>query len=209
MQLIVISSPHNVNNEHQILNDLFKAGLKTFHLRKPTFPLFVLEDYIQQIPEKYHNRIVIHTNYDLMLKYNLKGIHITRKHKKNPFRTWLKTTWLKYKKPNMHISTSIHSLQEVLSSTNKYNYLFLSPIFKSISKSNYQPKFDFEELQTTLNNSTSSIIALGGIDASKIDQCKDLGFKGVALLGGIWHAPDPLLAFKECKTIQAGVLATS
>ena len=77
MKLILISYPTNIDNEHQILAHLFDEGLEYFHLRKPGFSKARIINYLSQIPDKYYNRIVIHSHYDLIRKYNLKGIHIT------------------------------------------------------------------------------------------------------------------------------------
>jgi thiamine-phosphate pyrophosphorylase len=41
---------------------------------------------------------------------------------------------------------------------------------------------------------------LGGIEASRIRDCEALGFDGVAALGGVWNAPDPVAAFRALQS---------
>ena len=63
MKLIVISSPSPVPNEHAIINSLFEEGLEIFHVHKPDFNKEEINDFIQQIPDKYQSRIFLHTDF--------------------------------------------------------------------------------------------------------------------------------------------------
>jgi hypothetical protein len=63
MKLIVISSPTPVPNEHQTINSLFEDGLEIFHIHKPGFSLEEINNFIQQIPSKYHNQIALHSGF--------------------------------------------------------------------------------------------------------------------------------------------------
>jgi thiamine-phosphate pyrophosphorylase len=179
MKLIVISNPININNEHKILCSLFENGLQYFHLRKPNFSLNEMEEYIEQIPSKYLDRIVLHSYYSLLDKYNLKGKH--------------KTTSSISLNTHLFISTSFHSLEEIRDNTESFEYAFLSPVYDSISKSNYKSNFDRSELKTFFNTHKQNIelIALGGINAENMQETIDLGFSGVALLGAIWENKNP------------------
>ncbi len=185
MKLIVISNPVNLNNERALLCSLFENGLEYFHLRKPDFTSDEMEEYIQQIPAEYLSKIVIHSHHYLADKYNLKGKHKT-------FEQAVKTGFL---------SASFHSTDELMECNYNYEYVFLSPIFDSISKENYKSTFNKNELKSFLGsyNKTPEIIALGGINDETIHQVTDMGFDGVAVLGAIWNDKDPLQKFKELK----------
>ncbi|MGZ4060107.1 MAG: thiamine phosphate synthase [Bacteroidia bacterium] len=63
MKLIVISYPTNLSNELEILCSLFEAGLECFHVYKPSFSEEEIQNYIHEIPSKYHNKIVLHSDY--------------------------------------------------------------------------------------------------------------------------------------------------
>ncbi len=200
MKIVVISNPDNIKNEQYYITQLFEQGLQYFHLRKPNFPRYLLEEFIAEIPEKYHDRIILHSHYNLCLHYNFKGIHLTRKYKKKPVKTWFKILWLKVRRrKSLHVSMSSHTLKEAIKKSNKYEYVFLSPIFKSISKENYKSKFSEIEIQDKLTQYDHNVIALGGIDLDKITITQKMGFKGVALLGSIWRSPDPVTAFIDIK----------
>lgn len=61
--VIIISNPLPIKDEHEIINRLFDEGLELFHLYKPSFSKEETENFIQQIPAEYRNRIVLHSNY--------------------------------------------------------------------------------------------------------------------------------------------------
>lgn len=191
MKLIVICAP-DVNLYHEIesIVQLFEHNLEYFHLRKPTFSEAEYEDFISKIPEQYRNKIIIHNYHNLAIKYNLKGVHFSSYTKNG-----LKGT-------NLHKSKSCHSIEEIKQIKNLYNYVFLSPIFPSISKPDYQSNFNTQELKTFLTdkNDLPQVIALGGISFEKIPLIKQLGFAGMAVLGTIWQEKNPekrLIKFQQ------------
>ncbi|MHB1688877.1 MAG: thiamine phosphate synthase, partial [Ignavibacteriaceae bacterium] len=156
-------------------------GLEYFHLRKPKIDSAILEksliDYLEQLPEKYHNKLILHSNYDLVQKYNLKGMHYT------------KNCLLGTNINNViHQSTSFHLIDEIEKNKHPFNYVFLSPVFDSISKQNYKSSFDLTTVSNFLKNNHNrvDVIALGGIDENTILQTYELGFDGVAVLGAVW-----------------------
>jgi thiamine-phosphate pyrophosphorylase len=180
MKLIVISSPINIESESETILLLFKADLKYFHLRKPNLSLREFEYFLDRIPKQYLNRVIIHQHHELIEKYPLKGVHYTQ-HLIN----------FKYldSQDKIHRSKSCHSIIEIQENSFDYDYVFLSPIYPSISKPGYQNSFDFDRLKTFLKNTDKipEIIALGGINTDRIAEVKQIGFDGVAILGTIWQ----------------------
>ena len=180
MKLILITPPTYFVEEDKIITALFEEGLDTLHLRKPdTAPMFA-ERLLTLIPEQYHKRIVVHGHFYLKEEYKLKGIHLNGRNPNLPEG---------YKG---HISCSCHSLDEVKEHKSGCDYVFLSPVFNSISKLNYNSAYTPEELRAAAKAGIidKKVIALGGIDVDNIKQVKDLGFGGAAILGGIWDKFD-------------------
>ena len=199
MKLIVISSPKKNPSEPEIVTQFFKNGLEIFHLRKPKFSQQELEGYLNLIPGEFFNRIVIHSYHKLAVKYNLRGIHLTRRHRRQKFKTWLKIKYVKSKNPDITITASFHSLESLFEDQSNYDYVFLSPVFDSISKGNYQAKFSGHNLEVALSKIHQKVIALGGVDIDKIDKIKEMNFAGMALHGAIWESNDPVEAFQNIK----------
>lgn len=185
MKLILITTPTYFVEEDKIITSLFEEGLDILHLRKPdTAPVYA-ERLLTLIPEKYRKRIVVHGHFYLKDEYGLKGIHLNHRNPTHP---------LNY---TGHISTSCHSIQEVEERKKDFNYVFLSPIFDSISKEGYQSNYTPEEIRKAVKADIidQRVIALGGINEDNILQIKDFGFGGVAVLGDIWNKFNPNVDF--------------
>ncbi|HIK13554.1 MAG TPA: thiamine phosphate synthase [Oscillatoriaceae cyanobacterium M33_DOE_052] len=179
MKLIVISSSTEINDEIATITALCESGLKYFHLRKPGYSRDKLERLLQDITPNCLPNIMIHQCHELINSYPLGGIHHTSATDFNPD---LPRT--------IHQSKSFHQLGEISGNPHPYNYVFLSPIYDSISKQGYAAKFKFTELARFLPNQQGvrEIIALGGVEADKIGELHQLGFDGVAVLGAIWRS---------------------
>ncbi|WP_020531393.1 thiamine phosphate synthase [Flexithrix dorotheae] len=186
MKILVLSPPETIPNELEYLKGFFNHGLEIFHLRKPKFSLRELEQYIQKVPVKFHPRIMLHSHHDLIDKYDLRGLHYSEKTKES------------WQLNNPHLkSTSFHSLAQLTEDNPIFEYVFLSPIFNSISKPGYSAAFKIEDLKQALAGSNTTVIALGGMNKQSIGRVKQLGFSGMALLGGIWNRISPVETFQE------------
>jgi len=193
-KIILISSPTNVSSEICRLTDLFECGLKQFHIRKPGFNESEMIKYITSIPEKYRKYLVLHSHFHLAREYNLKGIQVGIKRIDQA---------KEYKNTFEYFGYSAHSFKEIDENKESYTHFFLSPVFNSISKSDYNTRFSVTEIKSYLQeNNKLAIIALGGIETKNSKECLNWGFSAIALLGAVWLQDDPVLAFEE---IQASI----
>ena len=177
MKLIVITTPVFLPDEAAHINALFEAGLEILHLRKPHSSVDEVESLVQSVSEPFRNRIILHEHFGLVEKYGLKGIHLNARNPVAP------------EGYHGHISRSCHSLQEVMEWKSSCDYVFLSPIYDSISKEGYGTHFTAEQLQDARLRGLidEKVVALGGICADNIPEVKSFGFGGVALLGDVWN----------------------
>lgn len=181
MKLILISKPTFFVEEDKILTTLFEEGLEILHLRKPDTPPVYAERLLTLIPEKFRRRIVVHSNFYLKDEYKLKGIHLNKRNPRPP------------ENYSGHISCSCHTIEEVTSRKGPCSYVFLSPIFDSISKNGYNSPFTLDQLKAASKSGIidKKVIALGGINEENLPKIKDLGFGGAAVLGSLWEKFDP------------------
>ncbi len=194
MELVVLTYDRFFDQEFEIVHQMLENGLNTLHLRKPEYSVDETSEYLEKVDAKYHDRIVLHQYAELTSSFNVKGIHLNRR-----------LTWEDYlevsNKANLQLSASCHSLSEikqVYDLCNDINYVFLSPIFDSISKQDYKSKFDLNEISLA-GYESRNIYALGGVTESNLLTCAQIGFDGVAVLGSIWKSDSPLASFKEIK----------
>jgi thiamine-phosphate pyrophosphorylase len=198
MKLIVISSSSTIENEAQIITNLFEAGLETFHLRKHKLSTKKTKDLIKSIPLHFHNRIIIHSHHKLAYKFNLKGIHLTKTHIKQKIKTWLIIKIIRLKNPEINITTSYSNIGQLLNINQRreYSYVFLSPIFDSLS-SKFQGGFTEHSLRSAIQKTTLKVVARGGIDISAIEKGNAIGFDGLAFYSSIWKKKDPVAEFNK------------
>lgn len=177
-RLIVITTPYFFKNEGTILSALFEEGLECLHLRKPDAGVDEMKRLLETIPAGFHSRIRLHDCFELTKHYAVGGLHLNRRNDHIPdgFRGT--------------VSRSCHTLEEVKES-DRMNYVFLSPIFQSISKEGYGSGFPMEVLRKASEEGiiNEKVIALGGMDSRTIPLLKGLGFGGIAVLGALWGEP--------------------
>lgn len=210
MKLIVYSSADKFHSETDPVTEMFEEGLEIFHLRKPKFTSKELSEYLDLIPKKYHNRIVLHTHHKLAKKYKLKGVHITRAHRKKKYSSNFKLRLLRLKHPTWCISRSCHRIQSLNDLSFGYNYVMLSPLYDNISLTTHAGIFSKRGLKSTLEKKNIEVIAMGGVDESKFKELIELGFSGVALLGAIWNGESsPVETFLSAKNKLEELILTS
>lgn len=177
MKLILLTLPSFFVEEHLIMNALFDEGLEILHLRKPNTEPVYSERLLSLIPDNYHKRIVVHDHFYLKSEFNLRGIHLNHRNPELP------------PKYRGHISCSCHTVEELQQHQRTCDYVFLSPIFDSISKKGYSSQFPSSTLSRLAKERVINrkVMALGGINLENIPIAKDLGFGGVVVLGDIWN----------------------
>ena len=178
MKLIVITSPQFIGGEASYITSMLQKGIDLVHLRKPESSPCDCAKLLDAIPEELHRRIVIHYHHCLCKDYHLGGMHISPYHMSQTLPRYGGT-----------ISRSCHSIDEIASFKSSYDYLFLSPIFNSISKQGYLGAFSASQLQEAQQKGIidNKVVALGGITANNLSIVKQLGFGGAALLGDVWQ----------------------
>lgn len=176
MQLIAITSEKFIDNEAETINALFEAGLERLHLRKPHASANECECLILSIGSKWYGRISLHDHFGIAKKYGIGGLHLNSRNPQPP------TGFAGI------LSRSCHSMEEAAREKHRYDYVFLSPIFDSISKNGYTAAFHRGALQAAARNGSISdnVIALGGITPERIEEAAACNFGGAAVLGYLW-----------------------
>lgn len=198
MKLILISPDTDIPQETTTANRLLEMGVHRYHLRKPHYTTTQYEQYMEQILPQHRRRLVIHGSYELYAKLKLGGIHLNSAARAN-IEVWEQLKAI----PSSAISTSFHSWQEIDNNSFPYRYVFISPLFDSISKEGYKAAIAIPDISQTRkkaeknNTFCPQIIGLGGINPHNIYQLLQHSYDGAALLGTIWQSPDPIAAFVE------------
>jgi len=197
MKLVILSPEAADPRETAVLAALFTAGLDRYHVRKPGWSVTELDTWLRGLPSAWRPRLVLHQHHKLVAELGLGGRH-WRDDASAPVM------------PPVGIgltSRSCHDLATVRAALGRYDAVFFGPIFPSISKPGHGPHDHLAAGGPTalLSHRTSaerrtSVLALGGITPENAPRCRNLGFDGVAVLGAIWQAVDPLHAFGQLQT---------
>ncbi|MGB1219732.1 MAG: hypothetical protein ACPG4W_08125 [Flavobacteriales bacterium] len=171
MIIRLISTEHFDKKELESALFLLDLGLDYFHIRSE-FSYEVWSKLEQQIPESYRNQLVLH------------------QHQHPKFLMHHKAKEKQIEHLGFH-SCSVHQIEHLESYLPYYDHLFLSPMYDSISKSEYlgNQSIDVDFLSETQRK---KCIALGGVRPEKFEELKQKGFSQVALKGWFWEQNSPL-----------------
>lgn len=175
MKWIVVTSPSLCDGEAGFIDMLVRCGVDVVHLRKPEVGVQQCARLIEQLDMDTRKHIAIHYMPQLAMRYGLGGIHLSGTATEVP------DGW------RGRVSKSCHTMQEVQQYKDRYDYVFLSPVFNSISKQGYHAAFSHADIVEASQQGLicSKVIALGGVTELNMPDIKAWGFGGGAMLGGI------------------------
>lgn len=177
MKLIIITAPDAVKAEAECLRVAVECGADLLHIRKPSWSIEQVRHLLDALPEAVLRRVVIHDHHALVASYPLYGVHLNGRH-----------STIESGVVAAHVSRSCHSLEDVQRWAPLCHHVFLSPIFDSISKTDYHSAFSPDELSIAASKGLidSGVIALGGCALDTIPALRSWGFGGAAFLGAVW-----------------------
>lgn len=195
MKLIVITPSNAIENEHPILGKMLDMGLPSLYVRKPKLSKSAFVTYLNGFTKEQQKKIIIHKYYRLLLSLDLKGIHVSKRQRKKKLKFLVFKILLRLLKKNCIIGTSCESLSSLPDVYEKFDYITISPVFKSLN--GHLPGFNMGALMKMVPTYPEKIIARGGTDADSIDKVKKIGFAGITFQEYIWDNPEPLKAFQK------------
>ena len=189
--IIVISPATIIAKETELVNDMLGNGLDLFHIRKYELEDSLVIKYLEAIHPNFRNKIVLQSHKHLAEKMEISRLHFNTMDRNNM------SDFVNFQ--GMCLSTSTHSIEEFNHLDGYWNYAFLSPAYKSISKLGYG-KYntvlsDFQFKQ----NDAVQLIGLGGIRYQNMEQVYNYGADGIALMGAIWNESNPVEYLSACK----------
>jgi thiamine-phosphate pyrophosphorylase len=188
---VLITSEHFFEDEFKLLNEFLEHDIY-IHIRKPFADSIQISNLLNSISPEFYPKISIHYHYELMNKYFLGGIHISTFN-----RTSLENRLLEMPEvlKNIRITYSLHENDKSVALKFIPDYVFISPVWNSISKPGYQGKNIHPDV-FKLNPQTLKI-ALGGIKRENVEQTLQMGYDGIAVCGYVWNSNNPKKIFEN------------
>ena len=176
MRIIVITDTSFAASEAESIRILLSEGVDRVHLRKPQSAEADMRRLIEALPPELYPRLTLQDHLHLAVTNGIGGVHLNARNPEIPAGF------------GGLISRSCHSFGEIASHPTE-DYLFLSPIFDSISKTGYRAGYAPDELRKAFAQGIINprVAALGGIRPEHLPALKEYGFGGVAFLGYIWQ----------------------
>ena len=192
----MISAPDFLPGEAEAVTALLEAGAWRVHMRKPAAGSDSIARLLEHIPAALYSRISLHDHHELAARFGVGGVHLNSRNPSVPDGF------------GGMVSRSCHSISELSQYGPVCDYMFLSPVFDSISKSGYTSRFSLEEIRrrivagsdvaTARMDVMSSdgncrsvdwgrVFALGGVCPDNIRLLEETGFGGAAVLGYLWE----------------------
>jgi thiamine-phosphate pyrophosphorylase len=197
MKLVVITPSKDVPDEQTLVTKMFESGLRTLHLRKPKHSTAQMMEYLKEIPKHFHNRIVLHSHHKLALKFNLKGIHLSKTHLSKHWRYWFVRTRLRLQFKHSSKSRSYSRLQQVYNIEEQdFDYYLIGTMFNSMTGELYSGFYE-DGVIAANKNSGKKLIARGGTTPASVKRAHELGFFGIAFNSYLWNAEMPFENFSK------------
>lgn len=174
---IVITSPDHMANEQEMVRQLILSGAADYvHIRKPGWSKEKTAAFLQSFDKSILPKLRIHDHYELANHFPIAGIQLNARNAWSDFDNFSGCT------------LSCHSLEEVKLSVPELDYVTLSPVFDSISKSGYKSSHFPSFIDPDISKK-HRIVALGGIEPRHFEMLANAGYWGASMLGYVWHNP--------------------
>lgn len=184
-KIIVITQERITLEEAAPIAEMINTGCDRVHIRKPGADPGDIRRYLDLLcPMVDTRKLSMHYYFDIAKEYSFGGLHGMS----------LPDDFYGTK------SCSCHSISELYGNVERMDYMFISPVFDSISKAGYKAGVDISAVKDFFNTADGrKAVALGGISADNINNLSKMGFTAAALLGSVWKDGESMAAnnFKE------------
>lgn len=156
------------------------------HLREPALPTRELWDRATTWLGWDMPGWVLHVNgrVDLAMALHLTRVHLPR-------RSFAVTDARSLLGPDALVGASVHDHREAAEALEQgADYLMAGSVFPTASHPGRKP-LGLEGLEELVRLSARPVVAVGGVTTERVVRCRDAGAAGVAVIRGVWDAPDP------------------
>ena len=163
-----------------------KGGVRAIQLREKNLSeneLRSLAKDVSKLTQKYSALLIINHRAELAHAIGADGVHLTES---SPAVRKIRKQF-----PDLLIGKSTHSLQGAMRAQHQgADFVTFSPVYDTPSKQQYGPPQGLEKLKQVCAGLDIPVLALGGIDLSRITSVREQGAFGIGLIRGIWNSPD-------------------
>jgi thiamine-phosphate pyrophosphorylase len=191
----------------EVVRRAVEGGVSMVQLReKEASTRFFIEEArrVKAILASHKVPLIINDRVDVALAVAADGVHVGQADMPYP-------TARKLLGKEAIIGLSVETEAQVLEAeAYDVDYLGVSPIFETPTKTDIQGSWGLEGLARVRQNSRHPLVAIGGLKSGNAEAVIRAGADGVAVVSAICAAPDPRQAAAELyRAIQAGLASRS
>ncbi|MBI4687597.1 MAG: thiamine phosphate synthase [Nitrospirae bacterium] len=172
-----------------------KGGVKAIQLREKdlgTRELLKTAYKMRELTRQYKAKLFINDRLDIALAVEADGVHLTQNSiPADAVRKVVHASRLTLHASRFLIGVSTHSLAEAKDAEkNGADFITLGPIYKTPSKLKYGAPLGLNTLNTVTKKIKIPVFAIGGVKVNRIEELKNTGAYGVALISEVFGAED-------------------
>jgi thiamine-phosphate pyrophosphorylase len=171
----------------EIVRTAVEAGVDLVQLREKDLPGRALFDLAEQLTAICHAagaRLLINDRLDVALASGADGVHL-------PANGLPVAAVRAAVGEHFLVGASTHSADEAArAERDGADFVVLGPVFTTPSKLRFGPPIGLEPLRAAVDRLNIPIYAIGGVDAATVEEVRNLGLEGVALIRAIMDSSD-------------------
>jgi len=150
---------------------------------------------LKKILSPYHVPLIINDRIDIALAVDAEGIHVGQND--------MPYEYFKIIIPDQMIRGLSVETPEQAVEAEKYDldYLSVSPVFLTSTKSELVKEWGIEGLRELAGKTRHTLVAIGGINITNVAEIIRAGAKGIAVVSAICSALDPFNASRELRSV--------
>lgn len=163
------------------------------HLRGPATPggrIFALAAELLPWAAAYGSLLVVNDRVDVALAAGLQAVQLGE-------RSLSVAQARRILPPGVAVGASVHDLPAaVAAARDGSTWLFVGTLYATPSHPTH-PGSGTAALRDAAHRVEVPLVGIGGIGLSRVDEVRDAGAHGVAVIRGVWSAPDPVRAVRD------------
>ena len=181
------------NRTLETIESVTSCGVNMIQVREKSMPIDSLVAYVKKINfVKNDSLLIVNSNFQINQFVDIDGIHLSESTEQLDSSI----------DSNLIVGQSVHSIESArIAYSNNVDYIVAGTIFES--KSHPGGQISGTKLIAQIKNELDvPVIGIGGINQFNVKDVMSAGADGIAVIGSVLEAQDPVNATKRLKTIM-------
>ncbi len=167
------------------IESALEAGVNSIQLREKDLSvreLFDMAVWMRELTREYGAKLIINDRVDVALSVEADGVHLGRNSiPANAVR--------KISGDKLLVGVSAHNIEEaVIAERDGADFITLGPIYETPSKLKYGEPIGIDALRKVKSRISIPVFAIGGIKPDKVNEVREAGADGIAVISAILKA---------------------